>query len=322
MKKSIRRWIVIAAALVALGSILLAGVLYRHDWNIVELSTDSYETNVYAIDEAFQQLSIRTEGAEICLALSEDGACRVECDENESTRYSVSVQADALVIDQLDAGAWQDSIGVHFGNPRIMIYLPKADYASLKIEESAGSIDVLKDFRFGGADIALGAGDVDFYASAEGSVRIKTGAGDIRMENLSAGALEIAVSTGEATISNVRCTGEIAVGATTGRVQLRDLACRSLSSTGSTGDLFMERVLADETLTLKRSTGDIHLEGCDAAEIFAETNTGSVTGSLLSDKLYIAESNTGRIEVPETLQGGRCEIKTSTGDIHFDAPTD
>ena len=55
--------------------------------------------------------------------------------------------------------------------------------------------------------------------------------------------------------------------------------------------------------------------GSDAAELYIKTDTGDVVGSLLSDKTFLVETDTGRREDPKTTTGGRCEIKTDTGDV-------
>jgi DUF4097 and DUF4098 domain-containing protein YvlB len=57
------------------------------------------------------------------------------------------------------------------------------------------------------------------------------------------------------------------------------------------------------------------LDACDAAEIYIKTDTGNVEGRFLSDKVFIAKTDTGLINVPKTITGGRCEITTNTGDI-------
>ncbi len=44
---------------------------------------------------------------------------------------------------------------------------------------------------------------------------------------------------------------------------------------------------------------------------------GDVKGTLLSEKAFFAESDTGDIDVPKTNVGGRCEITTDTGDIQI-----
>jgi len=46
-----------------------------------------------------------------------------------------------------------------------------------------------------------------------------------------------------------------------------------------------------------------------------KTDTGNVTGTLLSEKVFLVETDTGRINVPRTTAGGVCEITTDTGDV-------
>ena len=74
-------------------------------------------------------------------------------------------------------------------------------------------------------------------------------------------------------------------------------------------------LLPQKSFTIERSTGNVKFDRSDAAEIFVKTNTGNVTGSLLTDKVFTTQTDTGDVSVPKTVTGGRCEIKTDTGDI-------
>lgn len=42
-----------------------------------------------------------------------------------------------------------------------------------------------------------------------------------------------------------------------------------------------------------------------------------MTGSLLSDKIFFAQSDVGSVDVPKTTTGGICEITTATGAIEM-----
>ena len=48
---------------------------------------------------------------------------------------------------------------------------------------------------------------------------------------------------------------------------------------------------------------------------FIKTSTGKVVGSLLTEKVFNAKSDTGKVEVPNTTSGGSCTITTDTGKI-------
>ena len=77
-------------------------------------------------------------------------------------------------------------------------------------------------------------------------------------------------------------------------------------------------MIAENRLSVKRSTGDVKFSGCDAEKLYVKTGTGNVRGSLLTDKVFITDTDTGSVDVPKTAAGGRCEIKTGTGDIKME----
>lgn len=129
--------------------------------------------------------------------------------------------------------------------------------------------------------------------------------------------LDIKASTGDINITDKYTFKDISLKLSTGDVTLKYLNCENLSSTGSTGDIRLKGVTVNNKLSLKRSTGDIEIKGSDALEIDIKTATGDVSGTLLSDKIFITESNTGTVKVPKTTSGGRCKIKTTTGDINI-----
>ena len=99
---------------------------------------------------------------------------------------------------------------------------------------------------------------------------------------------------------------------------MTDTTCKSLATEGSTGNVALTNVIASQAFSLERTTGNIDLHGCDAGELFIKTSTGNVTGSLLSEKVFITDTSTGNISVPKTASGGKCEITTSTGNITID----
>ncbi|MBQ9490907.1 MAG: DUF4097 family beta strand repeat protein [Lachnospiraceae bacterium] len=100
-----------------------------------------------------------------------------------------------------------------------------------------------------------------------------------------------------------------------GEVELTDLSCKELFVTQNTGDVTLERVIASEGLYVKSDTGDIEFEECDAAIISMETATGDMEGTLLTGKQFDAKTSTGKIDVPESSDGGTCKLRTNTGSI-------
>ncbi len=311
----IKKWLIIASSLVLAGGLIFVGVMTMLKWDFSKLSTNKYVTNKYEFSEDFSNISVVTDNADIVFAPSYDGKCRVECVEEEKAQHFVYVANDILTVEPLDYKSWYDRIGINFRSPKIKVYLPKAEYISLLVEESTGDVEIPKNFRFETLAVTVSTGDVEVAASAYTHMSIKTSTGDIDVEDVFVGALDLTVTTGEITVSDVICENDANIQVSTGKTKLNNVSCKNLTSNGNTGDISLTRVVAAEKFSIERSTGDVKFNGADASEIFVQTDTGDVTGSLLTDKIYIVHTDTGSVDVPKTTVGGRCELRTDTGDI-------
>ncbi len=317
MSKKTKIWLVIAASLVAIGGMIFGGAMSILEWDFIGLSTSKYETNSYEIVEDYTNVSIITKTSDIVFLPSDGSESSVVCYEQKNVKHSVSVENGTLVIKVNDTRKWYEHIGINFGTPKITVCLPKSEYGELLIKDDTGNIGLPKDFEFESIDITVSTGRVSLEASASGTVKIKASTGDISVRNVSADEIDLSVTTGKVSVYNVNCEGKINVDVSTGKVDMTDVACENLVSDGSTGGVSLKNVIASKKFSVERSTGDIKLEKCDAAEIFIETDTGDVKGSLLSEKMFVAKSDTGKVKVPKTSGGGRCEIETDTGNINI-----
>lgn len=317
MSKKTKVWLIVATSLVLVGGFIFGGVMTMLGWDFSKLSTNKLVTNTHAITEDFQNISVTINTADVTFVPAEDGKISVVCEEFENEKHTVSVQDGTLVISLENTRKWYQYIGFQFGAPKITVSLPRGEYGCLTLKGSTGDVEIPTGFTFGEMDIAQTTGDISSFASATGTVRIKTSTGDIRVENASVGALNLAVSTGKVTVSGVACEGDIGLRVSTGKANIVGTTCRNLTSEGDTGDLTLENVIATEKFTIDRDTGDIRFTDCDAAEIFVETDTGHVTGTLLSEKVFIVETDIGKVDVPKSVTGGRCEIETDTGNIQI-----
>lgn len=317
MGKAMKIWLIIAIALVVVGAGVFTAALAACGWDFSKLSTVQFETNTYSGTDRITGIRVDTDTADIRFAPSEDGQWKVVCHEAEKMNHTVSVKDGILTIKVVDEREWYDHIGIWIGSETVTIYLPEQEYASLVIRESTGDVEVPKAFRFGTIDIKVSTGAVRNYASATGVIKITASTGDIHVEDVSAASMELSVTTGHVTGRGLTCEGKLSVGVSTGDAQLTDVKCENFTSDGSTGDIVLKDVIATGKMSIDRSTGDVKFDACDAAEILVETSTGNVTGSLRSDKIFIARVSTGDVDVPATTSGGKCQITTSTGDIRI-----
>lgn len=318
MKTGTKIFLIAAAVLILIGALLYVGVMAKNDWNFASLGKSDYETNTYDVTDSFHSISIRSDTEDISFVPSDDGSCRVEIREKKDKSHTVTVKEDSLCIEGPESENWSISFWFFSSNePKITVYLPESEYKTLFIDENTGSVSVPAEFKFESIDITASTGAVDCRASAAGAIRIETSTGSIGVRDLTAGELQLTVSTGKVAVQSVTCEGAVEVGVTTGKTELTDVSCGSLVSEGSTGAIAMKNVLAVDRITVRRDTGSVRFEACDAAELDIETDTGDVTGTLLTEKVFIARSDTGRVKVPETTAGGKCKVTTDTGDIEI-----
>lgn len=313
--KRMKMWFIIAASLILVGCMIFAGVMSVLKWDFRKLSTVKYEDNSYEIEETFQNISVSTDTADVVFVPSETSKRSVVCYEQKNVKHSVAVKDNTLVIEVVDTRKWYEHIGFSFGSPKITVYLPAGEYAGLSVKVSTGDVEVPGIFKFNSIDISASTGDVKNYASASGDMKIKATTGNIFIKGVSAGELLLSVSTGDITADSVTCAGEIKVNVSTGKTYLNDVTCKSVKSSGNTGDISLKNVIAQEKFSVERSTGDVKLDKCDAAELMIKTDTGDVNGNLLSEKVFITRTDTGHVNVPKTVTGGKCEIETDTGSI-------
>ena len=305
----------IAILLILLGAALFVSALAVKGFDFSRLDTNQYQTNTHTVDTEFTGLAIDTKTADVTLLPSEDGSCRVECFESEKMTHLVEVKDGVLTVTLDDQRKWYDYIGIQLRSPSITVYLPETALDALTVHVSTGDVLLPRELSCSSITITGSTGRVSCYASCEGALSVQLSTGELLLEDVRAKSILAETSTGRIRMERVNCEGAIVANVDTGRVTLTDVTCANLSSEGDTGDLGMTDVIATEHFTIERDTGDVRFERCDAGDILIRTSTGDVKGSFLTDKSFSASTSTGRVRVPEGTVGGRCEIRTSTGDV-------
>ena len=305
-----KQWFTLAGILIVVGGLIFTLSACSGGWNFGRKNVEKTVT----VEDGFSAISIETDTADISILPSEDGSTKVVSSDIKKIIYNVSVENSVLKIKEEDTRKWFESV-FNMSVNTLTVYLPESEYASLSISEDTGDIKVSDSFTFGKIDIDLSTGDTEIYADVTDALKISGSTGDIKVEDITCGSLSVAVSTGDVEVSGVTCSGDVSVKVSTGDISLSDISCDNLTTIGDTGNLDMTYVIASEKFTIERSTGDIKFNKCDAAEIYAKTDTGDVTGTLLSEKIFITNTSTGKVNIPESITGGKCKITTSTGDI-------
>lgn len=315
MNKTAKIWLTAGAILLLLGVALFVSAMAAGGWDLNKLGTAAYTTNTYEPGGDFQHISIDVDTAEIEFIPSEDGTCRVVCFEDEKVKHAVSVQNGTLTVKTVDTRKWYEHISVSFISPKLTVYLPQSAYGSLTVKTHTGDMTIPEDLSFESLTVKGDTCDVSCFASAREWVEIDLSTGDIALEGVTAERMELKTDTGRVRVRRAAVGESIRIETDTGRVTLEDVTCEDLDAKSDTGSITLENVVASGKFTLETDTGGVALNDSDASEISVETDTGDVTGQLLSDKIFMTDTDTGRVSVPSSTTGGKCQIKTATGDI-------
>lgn len=313
-----KKWIITAVALVIVGAIVSFGAASAVHFNFEKLGSVKYETNTYAVTERFSEIFVTASTEMVSFRPAENGKCAVVCLVEENIKHEVAVIDGTLTIKPIE----NQNPSLHFGlfpkSAEITVYLPESVYSDLRIETDTGDINIPADFAFDSIAIKGNTSDVTCLASAKNGIEIALSTGDVSISDVAAGSVDLKTTTGGICSESVKCEGDVHIRVDTGKVKLQDMTCRNLTSEGTSGDIALDHVVAAGTFSIIRDTGDVEFDESDAAAIFVKTNSGDVIGSLLTEKEFITETDTGKVEVPKSITGGRCEISTDTGDIRIE----
>lgn len=315
MKKGIK---IIASLLLVLGVGLVLLSFILTGFNVKKfVGNNGIQTQEYVLDEPFENIVIDVDTSDVRLSLSSDGTGKVVSMHHEKIQHSVTVSDKTLVIRLEDTRKWYDHIGFNFESMSLNIQLPSSIYNALTVETDTGDCEIATGFTFQTVDIETDTGEIVCNDLSADTVGLEADTGDVYLEKLRAKSLKIETDTGDITVTDTTVEETFEKKSTTGKTHFTRVQAKNLLSQSSTGDVDIKESVFSEKLQITTSTGDVELSNSDAGEIFIETNTGDVLGSLLSEKVFITHSSTGDVEVPSSITGGRCEIKTSTGDIEI-----
>ena len=313
MSKSKQIWLTVASCIIVIGILFFLIVMTILEWDFSKLSTVSYEKNDYTISESYRDISIVASNADVEFIQNKNIATTIICYEETGARHSVHVNEGRLEVLQENEKKWYEKINIHFGNPKITVILPNA-CGQVSVKTGTGDVILPDDFTFDRIDVSVSTGSVRCGADTLEETKIRTSTGRIHLFDSHCGKLSLRTTTGNISVEKTYCEDDAYFEVSTGKTYVYDFYSRHLTSKGDTGDIHLIKVTPLK-LSVVRSTGDVLLEECDASEIFVETDTGDVEGTILSEKIFETTSDTGKIEVSKTASGGLCKIATDTGDI-------
>jgi len=277
MKKGMKVWLLIAAIFCSVGLTVCVIAWAAVDFDFMKLDSADFTDNFYEFDGYIDGIHISFDTANIRFGVSPDSVVRVFTHEKEDNLHIVQKASGKLLIFRAKK-PWYQKLDFSFEEEWITVHLPEDVFYSLTAKVNTADLVLSSGLSFSGVNLETDTGDVHIASEVRGSITVKADTGDVLLENTNPRYIEIETDTGDVTLKNTLCR-------------------RDLSITTDTGDVSFER--------------------CDAANIYIVTDTGDVEGTLLSEKIFLVETDTGDERVPIGTVGGLCKVTTDTGDIEI-----
>lgn len=317
MKRRTKVACIVAAAITGVGLCLCFLGLLAGGHSFSSLFSQTFSPKTILVDQDFSNIRLETDIADVHFYLTDDDVCTIACQEDPFLPFTAAVENGTLTIEEHDNRKWFHHIGVHWRSPSMDVYLPKAAYGTLVLDGSTGDLQVPEGFSFESVQIEATTGDTTFRAQVAQTLSVHCNTGSITLSEISAKSLDLKASTGDIRIQSAQVQDILQISTDTGDIHLSDVSCKSVQVKSSTGDQTYTQFTATGDARMESDTGDIDLLRFDAAAISIKTDTGDVCGTLLSEKIFFTETDTGDVDVPNSLQGGSCEITTDTGDVEI-----
>lgn len=292
MSKAKVAFLIIAILLIIAGGTLF-GVCYakgaRFDNNI------EYSAKSYDFTEDFDNINLKLDITTVEIVKGE--STKVEATETSKYYHEVKIVDNTLTIESKDVSKWYEKFYVFSPKYKLKLTLAKNTYNSFVSSNHVGALSFNSPFTFTNVDINGSTSNIAFTELNAKNVKINTGTGSVEIDK---GAI----------------SEEIKVSTSTGGIVLKNITAKNVRTSSSTASNSLDNVIASSEITSSTSTGSIRFDGIDAPFIKMEASTGSIIGSVLTEKVFVASSSTGSVNVPNTNNGGKCELKTSTGSIN------
>lgn len=259
-------------------------------------------TYEYIFREAFEAVDIRVGSADVRLMRSAGPETLVVSKREADRPEKVEIRDGVLVIEQPVRGKQAGGIRLfdfsfHFGHGgSVSVYLPERIWKSMQISSLSGDLEV-----------------EDIHCE---SAYFKSTSGDIEGRHMTvSGPLEMEAMSGDITLLDFKGS-DVEISSMSGDIQVEQANGKSFSAKSQSGDIVFENVLTVGKLRGESTSGDVKLHRSDAGTLDLRSVSGDIQASLLSGKVFLAQSTTGDVRVPESAAGaGECRANTSSGDI-------
>ena len=164
--------------------------------------------------------------------------------------------------------------------------------------------------------ISLGGKTVDGDCTVA-SADLETTSGSIVVTKATLQSLTAQTGSGSVIFEDLAVNEAIFAETTSGSIRMNRVTCGNLDAHAGSGAIKLTDTVVTGQIKVKTTSGAIRFQRADAATLSLKTTSGSVTGSLRTPKVFYTDTTSGSVDVPKSIEGGLCEIKTTSGSIRL-----
>ncbi len=319
---SLKKKILIGCASVTgAGLILLLGLFIKIKFNPVELNNEKQKIKTYDITGDYSGIYIETKDADVRFVISENGKTTVTCI-NGTKKDVVGAFNNCLKViseKKKKTGTIFDPV-FDFRKDNaadITVSVPYKRLADVALITENGRIEA-DDFFLSdtvNASLVTKNGKISYCMNTTGKCDIKNGNGEIAVNSLRCDSVDVKNKSGEISLNGSDIKGAISIKSENGAFTAEDVECENLTAESDSGDLYFKNFRSRVAVNISEKSGNLKFRKSDANVFIIDSKSGNVDAEFVSPKIYTVESKSGKVNIPESLSGGMCKIKTGSGNI-------
>lgn len=310
--------ITLSVILIIAGLAIVFIALATNGFNFAEAGKENTVTENYYIDEDFSKISANGLGAyDIKIEPSAEEKCEIIYVGHKDILLERSVKDGTLTLELNDTRNFFLRLFSFTERLNITLRVPEKAYEKISVSTASGDVK-LDGLSVGSLEIDVSSGKVLLSSLTANNISLDSSSGNISIKKTTvSGKIKAALSSGDIII-NDSTAAEFEADTSSGDVELESFKVTKAAIIDvSSGEIELNGSLF-EKLVIDTSSGDVEFNRSDANEINIDTSSGDVEGTLLTGKMFDVRTSSGEARYPsDSAGGGKCYIRTSSGDIEI-----
>ncbi len=311
---------ILAGLLIVAGFVLVANGLEQTEYSLANFFVSQPKTKTETVDLPFDSVEIIESNCRVEVRFDDGANAAVKYPEKGASKQSVSVKNGKLTVKANDGRTFFERLKFSLEKPTVTVYIPINNHVdSLSVNTTSGTIHVYYSNTCVIGDIKLTSKTGNIYSDslASGNISLKSEKGLLSVSNAKPQNVKAVTKSGDVTLSTLEIANSCKAKTDSGKLKINKVRAQTIESENIKGKNELYDAWADTLLSVKSEKGNIQLKACDGKLIKVQNGSGSIKGTIRSERSYNVMTSFGKVEIPKDSIGEPCELSTVSGDIEI-----